>query len=73
MFSQTQERGKTARLKKSQRHKGRRKGVKSTLEGSKGSTKKSPDGLTVARAYRPSGSLLPEAVDELPTEPNVHL
>ena len=28
------------------------------------------DGLTVARAYRPIRSLLPEKVDELPIKPN---
>ena len=34
--------------------------------------KKSPDGLTVARANRPPQSELPEAVDELPNDPNLH-
>ena len=38
-----------------------------------GTKKKSPDGLTVARAYRSPGSLLPETVGELPNEPNLHL
>ena len=33
-------------------------------------SKISPEALTLARAYRPSGSLLPETVDELPNEPN---
>ena len=33
-----------------------------------------PTALTIDRAYTvPSGSLLPEAVDELPNEPNQHL
>lgn len=30
---------------------------------------KNPDGLAIARAYSPPGSLLLEAVDELPTYP----
>ena len=35
---------------------------------------KSLDFLIEARAYRPpAGSLFPEAVDELPNEPNLHL
>ena len=33
--------------------------------------KKSPDGLTIARTYRPPGLLLPETVDELSDEPNL--
>ena len=35
--------------------------------------KKSQDGVTVAQTYRPPGSLLPEAEDELPNEPSLHL
>ena len=38
-----------------------------------GAGKKMSDGLAVARAYRPQWSLLPEAVDELPDEPNLYL
>ena len=34
---------------------------------------RSPEGLTIARAYRPPRSLVFEAVDELPNEPNLHL
>ena len=34
--------------------------------------KKCPDGLTVAIIVNP-GSLLPEALDEFPNEPNLHL
>ena len=32
--------------------------------------KSSPDGLVIARAYRPTGSLLSKAVDELSNRPN---
>ena len=38
-----------------------------------GTKKISADSLTMARAYRLHGSLLPEAVEELPNEPNLHL
>ena len=36
--------------------------------------KRSPDGLTIAQAYRYQGSLCPKAVDELPnyTTPIIH-
>ena len=43
------------------------------MERTVGTKKKSSDGLTVARAYRPPWSLLPEAVDESHNEPNFHL
>ena len=33
----------------------------------------SKEGLTMAWAYRLPGSLRPEAVGELPNEPNLHL
>ena len=36
------------------------------LERTAGPKKTSPDCITIVRAYRPTGSLLPEAVDELP-------
>ena len=39
------------------------------MEKSTEGTKKSPDGQTIARAYRPE--LLPEAMDELPNEPHL--
>ena len=44
------------------------------MERSTADTKKRrPDGLTVARAYHPPGSVLQEAFEELPNEPNLHL
>ena len=36
-----------------------------------GTKKRSPDGLTVALANSLQGALLPDAVDELPKEPNL--
>ena len=33
----------------------------------------SPDGLTMARAYRPPGGVLPEEVDEFSNQPSLHL
>ena len=46
---------------------GKRKRGKMKGRG-RGHSKKSPDGLTIARAYSPTGSLLPETMDELPNE-----
>ena len=34
---------------------------------------KNPNSLTVAWAYVPTGFATPEAVDELPNEPNLHI
>ena len=65
MFSQT-----LAHWTKKQRKKVRRE----SEYGKKfsGREKKSRRPITVARANVPPGSLLPEAVDELPNEPNLH-
>ena len=64
----------TARMKyyKEREERGKR-GV--SMEGSKAGTKekRSAAGLTVARAYCSMGSILPEAVGELPNDPNRHL
>ena len=39
-----------------------------------GTTKRSPDGINCILDYTvPSGSLLPDAVDESPNEHNLHL
>ena len=35
--------------------------------------KKSPDGIPIVRQIIPMGLEIPEALDELPYEPNLHL
>ena len=54
--------------KKVKREERVRKKIKDSME------KRSPDGLTIARANRPPGSLCPEAVDDLPnlSTPIIH-
>ena len=65
MFSQTPAHG-DSKNEMRQRKGGSRKTRRTNMGSREGTKKKSPDGLTVARAYRPPGSLSHELVDELP-------
>ena len=56
----------TARLKSERETEEDGKRKRAKMERSKvGAKKINPDGLTIARAYRPQGSILPQEVDEL--------
>ena len=56
-----------------QRNRGRRQEENVKMDQRKVGMKKSPDGLTILWSTITSGSLLSEAVDELPNNPNLHI